>query len=57
MVDKLFILIGNHLNALSKYLDLYSTTYEKVIEAGIEGKHMKSFCGNYNLKRMIKQPP
>ena len=57
MVDKLFILIGNHLNALSKYLDLYSSTYEKVIEAGIEGKHIKSFCGNYNLKRMIKQPP
>ena len=44
-------LIDNHLDALSKYLDLYSSKYEKVFilggfNAGIEEKHMKCFCDN-----------
>ena len=48
-------LIGNHLDALSKYLVLYSSKYEKVLILGefnaeIEEKHMKCFCDNYNLK-------
>ena len=50
-----------HLDALSKYVDLYSSTYEKVIISGdfntdIEEKHMNCFCENYNLKSLIKQP-
>ena len=54
-------LIDNHLDALSKYLDLYSSKYEKVLilgdfNADIEGKHMKCFCDNYNRKSLIKQP-
>ena len=54
-------LIDNHLDALSKYLDLYSSKYEKVLilgdfNAGIEEKHMKCFYDNYNLKSLIKQP-
>ena len=53
-------LIDNHLDALSKYLDLYSSKYEKVLilgdfNAGIEEKHMKCICDNYNLKSLIKQ--
>ena len=52
-------LIENHLDALSKYLDLYFSKYEKVLilgdfNAGIEEKHMKCFCDNYNLKSLIK---
>ena len=51
--------IGNHLNALTKKLDLYSLTYEKVIILGdfnvdIEEKHKKCFCDSYNLKSLIK---
>ena len=54
-------LIDNHVDALSKYLDLYSSRYEKVLllgdfNAGIEEKHMKCFCDNYNLKSLTKQP-
>ena len=54
-------LIDNHLDALSKYLDLYSWKYEKVLVLGdfnadIEEKHMKCFGDNYNLKSLIKQP-
>ena len=54
-------MIDNHLDAISKYLDLYSSKYEKVLilgdyHAGIEEKHMKCFCDNYNLKSLIKQP-
>ena len=51
----------NHLDWLSTYLDLYSTTYEKVLilgnfNVGIEEQHMKAFCDNYNLTSLIKQP-
>ena len=54
-------MIDNHLHVLSKYLDLYSSKYEKVLildefNAGIEEKHIKCFCDNYNLKSLIKQP-
>ena len=35
--------------------------YEKALilgdfNAGIEEKHMKCFCDNYNLKSLVKQP-
>ena len=38
-----------------------SSKYEKILilgdfNAGIEEKHMKSFCDNYNLKSLMKQP-
>ena len=54
-------MIGNHLDALSTYLDLHSTTYEKILilgdfNVGIEEQHMKTFCDNYNLTSLIKQP-
>ena len=48
-------------DALSTYLDLHSTTYEKMlilgdVNVGIEEQHMKAFCDNYNLTSHIKQP-
>ena len=54
-------MIGNHLDALSTYLDLHSTTYEKILilgdfNVGIEEQHVKAFCHNYNLTNLIKQP-
>ena len=54
-------MIGNHLDALSTYLDLHSTTYEKILILGdfnveIEEQHMKAFCDNCNLTSLIKQP-
>ena len=50
----------NHLDALSKYLDLYSSIYENVLTLGgfnadIEENHMKCFFDNYDLKSLIKQ--
>ena len=53
-------MICNHLDALSTYLDLHSTTYEKVFilgdfNVGIEEQYMKTFCHNYNLTSRIKQ--
>ena len=38
-----------------------SSKYEKILilgdfNAGIEEKHMKCFCDNYNLKSLMKQP-
>ena len=53
-------MICNHLNASSTYLDLHSTTYEKVLilgdfNVGIEEHHMKAFCDNF-LTGLIKQP-
>ena len=52
---------GNHLDALRRYLDLHSTTYEKILilgdfNVGIEEQHMKAFCDNYNLTSLVKQP-
>ena len=54
-------MICNHLDALSAYLDLHSTTYEKILILGdfiveIEEQHMKAFCDNCNLSSFIKQP-
>ena len=54
-------MIFNRLDALSTYLDLHSTTYEKILilgdfNVGIEEQHMKAFCDNYNLISLIKQP-
>ena len=48
------IMICNHLDPLSTYLDLHSTTYEKIsilgdVNVGIEDQHMKAFCDNYSL--------
>ena len=47
--------------SLSTCLDLHSTTYENILilgnfNVGIEDQHMKSFCDNYNLTSLIKQP-
>ena len=47
--------------ALRNSLDLHSSKYEKILILGdfnveIEEANMKSFCENYNLKRLIKQP-
>ena len=51
----------NHLDALSIYLDLHSSTYEKVLilgdfNIGIDEHHVKAFCDNYNLTSLIKHP-
>ena len=47
-----------HLAALTNYLDLHSSEYEKILILGyfnleIEEANMKSFCENYNLKNLI----
>ena len=54
-------MICNHLDALSKYLDLYSTTYENILilgdfKVGIEEQHLKAFRDNCNLTSLMKQP-
>ena len=54
-------LIGNHIDAISKTLDLYSSTYSKIILLGdfnteIDEQHMQSFYDNYSLKSLIRQP-
>ena len=54
-------LIGNHLDAVSKTLDLHSSTYDKIILLGdfnteIDEQHMQSFCDKYSLKSLIRQP-
>ena len=67
MVDKLLStynphksLIGNHLDTVSKKLDLHSSTYDKIILLGcfntkIDEQRMQSFCDNYPLKSLIRQ--
>ena len=50
-----------HLTALRNSLDLYSSKYEKILILGdfnveIEEANMKSFCENFNLKGLTKQP-
>ena len=52
--------LKKHLTALRNSLDLYSSKYEKILILGdfnveIEA-NMKSFCENYNLKSLTKQP-
>ena len=54
-------MICNHLDTLSTFLDLQSTTYEKILilgdfNVGIEEQHMKALCNNYSLTNLIKQP-
>ena len=51
-----------YLTALRNSLDLLSSKYEKILILGdfnveIEEANMKSFCENYNLKSLMKQPP
>ena len=53
-------MICNNIDVLSTYLDLHSTTYEKVLilgdfNVGIEEQHIKTFCNNYNLTSLMKQ--
>ena len=53
--------INNHLAALSKSLDIYSSEFDHVIvlgdfNVGIDNNEMKDFCLNYNLKSLICVP-
>ena len=53
--------IKKHLTALRNALDLYSSKYEKILnlcdfDVEIEEANMESFCENYNLKNLTKQP-
>ena len=52
-------LIGNDLDAVSKTLDLHSSTCDKIILLGdfnteIDDQHMQSFCDNYSVKSLIR---
>ena len=54
-------LIGSHLDAVSKTLDLHTSTYNKIILLGdfnteINKQHMQLFYDNYSLKSLIRQP-
>ena len=49
------------MTALRNSLDLHSSKHEEILILGdfsleIEEANMKSFCENYNLKSLIKQP-
>ena len=53
--------ISNPIGALSDFLDFHSSTYNNIIilgdfNVGVEEPHMKTFCENYNLQNLIKQP-
>ena len=53
--------IKKDLTGLRNSLDLYYTKYEKILILGdfnveIEEANMKSFCENYNLRSLTKQP-
>ena len=53
--------IRNHLDRIRESLDLLSSDYEKMIFLGDfnvtdDEHHMKSFCENYDLKNLIRQP-
>ena len=46
---------------VSKTLDLHSSTYDKITLLGdfnieIDEQHMQSFCDNYFIKSLIRQP-
>ena len=52
--------IGNHLKALSDFLDSHSSTYEKILILGdfnveADDQNMKTFCDSYSLTSLIKQ--
>ena len=54
-------MVGYHLQVLSENLDLHSSTYDKFIILGdfiveIRDLQSKSFCDNYSLKSLVKQP-
>ena len=53
--------IGNHLKALSDFLDSRSSTYEKVLCLGdfnveVDDQIMKIFCDSYSLTSLLKHP-
>ena len=53
--------LSNHIAALSKSLDLFTTKYEHLFfladfNAGMEDSSIKIFCNNYNLTSMINKP-
>ena len=54
-------MIGNYLCALSEILDIYSSGYNDFITPGdfkieIKEQQVKTFCDNYGLKSLIRQP-
>ena len=53
-------MICNDLDAMSRYLHLNFTTYEKILilgefNVGIGEQYMKAFCDNYNLTSLLIQ--
>ena len=53
--------LSNHIAALSKSLDLFTTKYERLpflgdFNAGMEDSSIKVFCSNYNLTCMMNKP-
>ena len=53
--------IGTHLDRISQSLDVFSSKYERFLLVGdfnvaVEETHMKSFCENYALTNLIRQP-
>ena len=53
-------MISQHMEALGKYMDLYSSTYENFIflddfNAGIEHSALKDFCNLYSLTSLINK--
>ena len=53
--------IGNHLIALSDFLNSHSSTYEKVLILGhfnveADDQNMKTLCDSYSLTGLVKQP-
>ena len=54
-------MIGSPLCALSKKLNIYSTSYDNFIILGdfnfeMKEQQIKGFCDNYSLKSLIRQP-
>ena len=54
-------MITNHLETLSKFLDLHSSKYEKMLilgdfNVGIDEPQIKRFYETYNFINLIKQP-
>ena len=50
-----------HLDAVGKTLHLHSSTYNKIVLLGdfnaeTDEQHMESFCDNYSLKILNRQP-
>ena len=53
--------IGTHLDKIGLSLDVFSSKYERFLllgdfNVGVEETHMKSFCENYALTNLIRQP-